>query len=885
MGWWPIGRTGDGEIDTIMLLERDLALRTLAQALAQARAGEGRIVLVSGEAGIGKTALARRVAADGEDQARFLWGTCDPLLTPRALGPIHDIAREAGGELARALEAGASGEAVFAALLDELERPGTVLVVEDLHWADAASLDALVVVGRRIARTSGTLLLTYRSDELELHPEARAALSALPAEAVRRVPLAPLSPAAVAELAQRAGRSADGVHVATGGNPFYVTEVLAAAAPGVPASVREAIGRRVAALSPPARAVAELASIVPTRAELWLLREALGPEASALDECVAAGLLGVDGDAAAFRHELARAAVAEGLTPARRRALDRLALDALSTRPGIDRARLAHHARSAGEAVAILEHAEPAARAASAVGAHREAHAHAEAAQAAAAELGRERADLLELVADEARLCGRDERGFEALREALALHDAAGRRDRVGDCLRQLGRMHWVAGQGVPAERAGRRAIEVLEPLGPSARLGMAYSALSQLHMLAWRHDEAIELGERAIAVGRSVGDEETLVHALTNVGTAYLLSDADVQRGERMLEEAHARAVDARFHDHAQRALINLAYGAAMEGRAYAVSRVERAIAFAREHELESYRQYSLGMRAALRLLRGDWPGAEGDARAALDLGIYAGVSVTPSLVVLGTLQARRGEPEAGATLDDAWSRAQATGELQRLLPVAAARLEHAVLVGGEPPVDEARALYGQAADVGDAWSLGELAFRLWGAGAIDEAPPGIAEPYARAIAGDWRAAAALWDEIGRPYDAAEARGLADDDEPLLRALGELDRLGASHAAARLRRRLRERGVQGVPRGPRPATRALPGGLTPRQHEVLALMAAGATNAEIAERLVVSPKTVDHHVSAVLSKLDLGSRREAAAAARELGVAPAEGGGTAAPR
>jgi len=206
-----------------MLLERDVALAALEDALAQARAGAGRIVLVSGEAGIGKTALVRHVARASEDRARFLWGTCDPLLTPRALGPVHDIARDAGGELAHTLAGGASREAVFAALLDELERPGTVLVVEDLHWADAASLDALVVVGRRIARTTGALLVTYRSDEIELHPEARAALSALPAEAVCRVELLPLSREAVDELARHAGRGADGLHAATDGNPFYVT--------------------------------------------------------------------------------------------------------------------------------------------------------------------------------------------------------------------------------------------------------------------------------------------------------------------------------------------------------------------------------------------------------------------------------------------------------------------------------------------------------------------------------------------------------------------------------------------------------------------------------------------------------------------------------------
>jgi DNA-binding CsgD family transcriptional regulator/tetratricopeptide (TPR) repeat protein len=867
------------------LLERDTAMAALQEALAQACGGAGRIVLVAGEAGVGKTALTERVARTSK--ARFLWGACDPLLTPRALGPIHDIGRQAGGELAATLSADGSREAIFAALLDELEGgTPTVLVVEDLHWADEATLDALTVIGRRISRTTGTLLLTYRSDEIELHAEARAVLSALPTEATRRIDLAPLSPSAVEELARRAGRDAGGLHAATGGNAFFVTEVLAAPSPGVPASVRDVVGARVARLSAAARAVVETASVVPTRMELWLMRDALGHDPAALDECEAGGVLAIVGDAAAFRHELARAAVEGRLAPSRRRELHRAILAALEARAGVDPARLAHHARHAGDAEAVLRHAPAASRAASAFGAHRQALEHAEAALEAATELGDDRAELLEVVSMESYLCGRSDRALEARREALAIHDAAGRSTEVGECLRWLCRLYWWCGDGVAAERAGRRAITVLEPLGPSPQLAMAYSSLSQLHMLAWRHDEAVELGTRAIALAREVGDEEALSHALNNVGTAWLNSGERAQ-GQAMLKEAFAHADAAGFHDHAARALVNLAYVAcAAEGGAEAESLVERFLGFASEHELGGYAQYGLGMRAMLRLMRGDWLGAEADARAALERGRYPGISLCPALVALGTLQARRGEPAAQATLDDAWERALATGELQRLAPAAAARLECAWLEGREAPaLEEARDAYARAVETADPFTLGELGFRLWRGGHLDEIAPAAAEPYRLAVAGDWRGAAATWEALGRPYDAAEARSLADDEDALLRALADFDRLGAVPAAARLRRILRERGVAAVPRGPRPATRALPHGLTPRQLEVLGLIASGATNAEIAERLVVSPKTVDHHVSAVLAKLEVGSRREAATVAQGLGIGAGEGGEALPPR
>jgi ATP/maltotriose-dependent transcriptional regulator MalT len=311
-----------------------------------------------------------------------------------------------------------------------------------------------------------------------------------------------------------------------------------------------------------------------------------------------------------------------------------------------------------------------------------------------------------------------------------------------------------------------------------------------------------------------------------------------------------------------------------AIAGSSEAAPQIERALEFTREHELGGYVQYLLGMRAILRLRRGDWTGAERDARASFEHGIPPGVTRIPALVALGSLQARRGDLAARDTLDEAWERARAMNEVQSLAPAAAARLELGLLAGGAASqVAEARDVYERAVRRAEPWTVGELAFRLWLAGELSEPPSSAAEPYRRAMAGDWAGAAAAWEEMGRPYDAAEARSLADDDSTLLQALAEFDRLGAVPAAVRLRRRLRERGVRAVPRGPRPATRALPRGLTPRQHEVLSLIAAGATNAEIAERLVISAKTVDHHVSAVLGKLEVASRREAADAARALGI------------
>ena len=246
------------------LLERAALLDELSGALADTAEG-GRVVLVAGEAGIGKSTLVKRFTERQAAQARFLLGACDPLLTPRALGPLHDIARQTGGRLAELLASGSPREAVFAALLDQLTRPPRqVVVVEDTHWADEATLDLLVFLGRRLERTPAMLIVTYRDDEVGADHPLRGVLGALPQGVVRRVRPQPLSEAAVAELAPRAGRPAAGLRELTGGNPLLVTEVLAAGDTGVPMTVRDLVLARLAGLPADAREVARLVAVVPT---------------------------------------------------------------------------------------------------------------------------------------------------------------------------------------------------------------------------------------------------------------------------------------------------------------------------------------------------------------------------------------------------------------------------------------------------------------------------------------------------------------------------------------------------------------------------------------------------------------------------------------------
>ncbi|WP_037943941.1 helix-turn-helix transcriptional regulator, partial [Streptomyces sp. NRRL WC-3774] len=586
------------------------------------------------------------------------------------------------------------------------------------------------------------------------------------------------------------------------------------------------------------------------------------------------GLLTVTPERVAFRHELIRRAVADSLPAARRIGLNRAVLTALVARPGSDAARIVHHAAQAGDQDAIARYGPDAAKDASATGAHREAAAQLrlvlrERHRYAPAEL----ADLLERYAVESYTIADSAAAVAAQREAVALRRALGDTLALGADLRWLSRIHWWAGNADQAQEAAREAVTVLEHAGDDRLLALAVSNTAQLRMLSERYAEAVEHGERAIALARKADDPAILAHALNNVGTARWRSGDP--GGREQLEESLDVALAAGEVEHACRSyaniiwtlLDNLRYDEADTFLPPAMELADRA-----EHlGFLNYLHVELAMR---RLAAADW----GDAERHAEYGMHDFVPARcPALTVLARVRIRCGRPGAEALLAEAWDIAVGTKELQRTGPVAVARAEWAWLRGDpEAVVAAAGPVHAQASRLPGAPYRSELGYWLTRAG--HPVPPDDSDhPYALQARGQWRRAAELWRAAGCPYEHAVALAESPDPADKLEALAVLDTLGAEPAARILRAELRRLGVRHIPRGPLAATRDNPAGLTDRQLQVIRLLAEGLTNAEIAARLVVSVRTIDNHVRAVLDKLDAPGRRQAALRAAELGLLPAD--------
>lgn len=859
------------------LVERQNYLDELLKLSKEVSSGTGKTVIVSGESGIGKTSLIKHFTNTLEPDAEILWGGCDDLFTPRPLGPLYDIAFQLKSDLIKKLEREDNRVSIFSEFLNYLQkRPGLkIIVVEDIHWADEATLDFIKYLSRRISRTKTVLILSYRDDEVSRDNYLRSVFGDLPHEDIKRIRLYPLSESAVNALLHKAGLNESNLYRMTGGNPFYVTEVLASKNQGLPSSIKDAIIARTAGLDSGTRRVLEIISVIPNKVEIEFLKKLADGIEEKVEICIKKAVLTSESDLISFRHELGRLAFLDTIPEIHKLRLHQQVLQCLLQNPDQNKylARIVHHAVNSNDADNVIKYAPLAARQASALGAHTLAAEHYLYALRYSDKISaRDKIELYEGRSYECYLTGKIEEGIAAGEAALEILKKYPDPKREGEIYRKLSRMMWYNCDDEKGEEYLDKAINVFKNLPPGRDLAMAYSNKSQTYAIREENDTAFKWGQKALTLARKINDPEIEAHALNNIGCSYM--QAGDKAGENELKKSLEISLKYDLFEHVVRAYINLGsinlgYKNLAEADKYFTSGIE----YCNEKDLYIFSLCQAGHHSKVKLLYGEWDKAVELANLVLTKeNVPPGNRLLPQTIV-ALIRARRNDPGAWQLLEKTFELAVRMGENEKIVSSAASRAEYFWLQNKLTfSVDELELVYNKVIKSDNPWTVGEIAFWLWKAGCDIDVTENIAEPYLLQIKGRWKEASELWRKLHCPYE--EALALSDGDEKAKKKSIEIfNRLGAVAASRLIKQKMRESGIKSIPRGARKTTKDNPSGLTERQMEVLNLVSKGLSNNEIGDKLYISPKTVDHHISAILGKLNLHSRTEAASFARSNGI------------
>jgi len=865
------------------LLERNTFLADLAGHFEEVESGAGHTVFLFGEAGIGKTSLLNAFAKLIEGRASMYLGACDLLFTPRPLGPLFDIAEQIGGDFKSLLHNEKDRVKIFGALVHTLSQSvkPVVIIFEDIHWADEASFDLIKFLSRRINRLPCLLILSYRDDEIHgKHPLATL-FGELPSGNYTKLSLTRFSREIVGRLASEKGPlTGDQLFQLTSGNPFYVMEILSHGDRlEIPERVKDAILARFHSRSEQTKAFWEFLSILPSARIEPIIADFVEQDfGNCMDECIAAGIIISRPGYLSFNHELFRKTIEESLPASKRKSLHKRILEILRQGPegAVSLSQLVHHARYADEHELVAVLAPRAAKEAAAVSAHREAAKL----YSIAIDLTRgdseALAELYEHHAYECYLTYQVSAAIASQQQALTIWRAQGNTIKEGDALRFLSRLWWFAGEHQQAVAFAKAAIDVLENKfrEPTKERALAYSNYSQLGMLSEDESGALHWGNKAIELATLLDDQQTLSHALNNVGTTMLKRSSTEAAGEGYLNKSLAIGLEHGFHEHAARSYVNKCYTLmVIKKYARALEVVDVGIKYCEDNDLDFLKYYMLAGKASMLLETGAWDKASQMANELLPNTHHLLVKLVAQ-GILARLAMRYGEFERAASLiAEIKDPALATREIQRIVPVIAAELELSWLSGQAVDAKEIEDLENSLfATRNNSWFYSDLTYWKKKCGLPVSQEVQYPPPYAFEMNGDWKSSAELWGEKQAPYEQALAL-LEGDEDHQRQGFRILDELGATGTAGMFRAKLKLKGARNIPRGPRESTLNNPAQLTDRQIDIVKLLSAGLQNKEIADKLFISPKTVDHHISAILTKLDVSTRAKAVLQAKKLGI------------
>lgn len=861
------------------LLERAEFLAALQTNFEKIATGEGYCVLVSGEAGIGKTSLVKTFCREKKADCRIYQGTCDALFTPRPLSPLYDIACQIWGNSWERRVNISDRSALFTTLFHEIESQNetVIIVFEDIHWADEATLDFIKFFARRISRLRCLFVLTYRDTEIHSQHPLRNVLGQLPADSFTRLQLTPLRREIVKKMAEEKGLNGEDVYTISGGNPFYVNEILASYSQGVPDNIKDSILSVYNRMDEHTKHIWEILAVLPTAFEITYLEKMEPSYAAAIENHLDLNILIVENGLISFKHELYRRTIETSLSPLVRIALNKKILELFrgSFEKNHEIERIVHHAKNANEFELVVQYAPLAARQAASLGAHIEASRL----YLSAIEYyqGGDK-DLLiqfyEAYAYECYLTNQVKEAIIYTSKALKIWQEKNEPERIGNAMRFLSRLWWLDRNRKYAETYAMQAIEVLNNQPPSAVKALAFSNMSQLKMLLDDPGECVFWGEKAIGIAKKIGAQEALSHALNNVGFVEMNIAASKQQGVSLLQQSLKIALENSYHEHAARAYSNLGCNSLnLKDYEFARKILDEGIEYCEQRDLDIWRLNMLSLKACLCCEIGHWKQAYHIADHLLRIENPLPSFAIYALNVKATVQMRTGDEDALPLLLRAEELAYETMELQRIIPTLTTLLEYEWLTGKSiikpQTLDRTAAMMERSI-----YTLQKNEFAFWLMKARKQSVL-LSEVYegfdVRSISRAQKAAR-LWNKLGSHY--AQAITLFEgNDEDKREAVSMVRNLGANATYQKMKQEMRTAGIRNIPRGMNKGTMSNPANLTQRELDVLQLLKEGMQNKEIGARLFISAKTVDHHVTSILFKLDVNSRAKAVREAIDLNI------------